>query len=135
MSLTPEQIEQIARAMWESSSLQPWDEGKSPIPGGCRITAHDRAVYRNHAQAAAAVIEQALADKQLLGAALGDLASSSGRLVVGGVADICVFDPQAVWTVTPANLRSQGRHTPFGGYELMGKVRATLVGGHLAFQA
>jgi dihydroorotase len=71
----------------------------------------------------------------VLGAALGPLAQSSGRLMVGGVADICVFDPEATWTVTPAALRSQGQHTPFGGYELPGQVRATLVGGHLAYLA
>ena len=71
----------------------------------------------------------------VLGAALGPLAQSSGRLLVGGVADICVFDPEATWTVTPSALRSQGQHTPFGGYELPGQVRATLVGGHLAYLA
>ena len=55
--------------------------------------------------------------------------------VVGGVADICVFDPQAAWTVEGAALRSQGQHTPFGGYELPGRVRATFVAGHLAYHA
>jgi dihydroorotase len=67
----------------------------------------------------------------VIGTALG----TAGQLVVGGEADICVFDPQATWTVEPAALRSQGRHTPFGGLELPGRVRATLVGGHLAYQA
>ena len=71
----------------------------------------------------------------VIGAALGELAASAGRLVVGGVADVCVFDPQAAWTVTPAALRSQGHHTPFEGYELPGRVRATVVGGHIAYQA
>lgn len=71
----------------------------------------------------------------VIGSALGAFASSAGRLVVGGQADICVFDPQAAWTVEPAALRSQGHHTPFGGYELPGRVRATLVGGHLAYVA
>jgi len=71
----------------------------------------------------------------VIGSALGAFASSAGRLAVGGQADICVFDPQAAWTVEPAALRSQGHHTPFGGYELPGRVRATLVGGHLAYAA
>lgn len=69
----------------------------------------------------------------VLGGSLG--AGGDGRLVVGGVADVCVFDPQAHWVVQPATLRSQGRHTPFGGYELPGRVRATLVGGDVVFQA
>ena len=71
----------------------------------------------------------------VLGGAAAARMSGAGQLVVGGVADICVLDPNAVWTVEPAALRSQSRHTPFGGLELPGRVRATLVGGHLAYQA
>jgi dihydroorotase len=71
----------------------------------------------------------------VLGAALGPLQGKVGHLVVGAVADICVFDPAAMWTVTSSALRSQGNHTPFGGYELPGRVRATVVGGHIAYQA
>ncbi|MFZ3221218.1 MAG: dihydroorotase [Rhodoferax sp.] len=71
----------------------------------------------------------------VVGSALGSLAASAGRLVVGGAADVCVFDPGAAWVVEPSALRSQGHHTPFGGYELPGRVRATLVGGHLAYAA
>ncbi len=69
------------------------------------------------------------------GASLGATAASAGRLQVGAAADVCVFDPNAIWTVTPQALQSQGKHTPFGGYELLGRVRATLVGGHLAYQS
>lgn len=71
----------------------------------------------------------------ILGRALGPWAESVGRLRPGGIADVCVFDPLAVWTVDPAQLRSQGRHTPFGGYELPGRVRATVVDGRVAYQA
>jgi dihydroorotase len=69
----------------------------------------------------------------VLGAALGDAAASAGRLQVGAVADICVLDPAASWVVEPAALHSQGQHTPFGGYELPGRVRATVVGGQVVF--
>jgi dihydroorotase len=72
---------------------------------------------------------------RVLGNALGTLQASAGQLVVGGVADVCVFDPQAEWTVQPAVLRSQGKHTPFAGYELPARVRCTIVGGQIAFQA
>jgi dihydroorotase len=72
---------------------------------------------------------------RVLGSALGTLQASVGRLVVGGVADVCIVDPQAHWTVEPAALRSQGKHTPFAGYELPGRVRQTLVGGQVAFDA
>lgn len=75
------------------------------------------------------------APAQVLGTALGTLQASLGRLVEGGVADVCVFDPAAEWRVSPAALRSQGKHTPFDGYALPGRVRATLVGGHVAYEA
>ena len=71
----------------------------------------------------------------VLGAALGSRQDRIGRLVVGGAADVCVFDPQAMWTVEAAALRSQGKHTPFSGYELPGRVRYTIVDGQVAFQA
>ncbi|MEK8031909.1 dihydroorotase [Ideonella sp. DXS29W] len=75
----------------------------------------------------------------VLGDALGSLAHSAGRLVEGGVADVCVFDPTATWAVRPAELRSQGKHTPFDfastGMALPGRVRATLVAGTVAHQA
>ena len=70
----------------------------------------------------------------VLGASVGELAGSLGRLHVGGVADICVFDPQTAWQVQPQALRSQSKHTPYAGYELPAQVRATLVGGRLAFE-
>ncbi len=71
---------------------------------------------------------------RVLGASLGPLQASAGRLLEGGVADVCVFDPAAMWTVEPGSLRSQGKHTPFSGYQLPGRVRYTVVGGHLAYQ-
>ncbi|MFM2112379.1 MAG: hypothetical protein RLZZ271_1039 [Pseudomonadota bacterium] len=75
---------------------------------------------------------------KVLGASLGTLQASAGQIVVGGVADLCIFDPSATWEVTPATLRSQGKHTPFAadasGTALDARVRATLVGGHVAFE-
>jgi len=72
---------------------------------------------------------------RVLGTSLGTLQASAGQLLDGGVADVCVFDPQAYWTVTPQGLRSQGRNTPFAGHELPGVVRATIVGGQVAYEA
>jgi len=71
----------------------------------------------------------------VLGDSLGSLAASAGKLVEGGVADLCLFDPEARWIVRSGNLRSQGKHTPFGGYEVPGRVRCTLVGGAVAYEA
>ena len=75
------------------------------------------------------------APAKVLGASLGTLSASVGQLVKGGVADVCVFDPDAQWLPEPSALRSQGKHTPFSGYQLLGKVCCTLVDGHIAFDA
>jgi dihydroorotase len=71
----------------------------------------------------------------VLGASLGNLSGQLGTLTCGAIADICVFDAEAHWVVEPGALRSQGKHTPFGGYELPGRVRTTLVSGQVAFSA
>ena len=62
------------------------------------------------------------------------LGIDAGHLGVGHPADICVFDPRMHWKVNPSNLRSQGKNTPFTGYEIPGKVRYTLVEGRVVFE-
>lgn len=63
------------------------------------------------------------------------LGVDGGSLAVGCPADICIFDPDEPWVVTPESLRSQGKNTPFLGYEMAGRVRTTLVGGRVVFEA
>ncbi len=66
----------------------------------------------------------------------GDSAHSGrGCLREGGVADLCVYDPNPEWVINAANLRSQGKHTPFSGYAMRSRVCCTIVGGHIAFEA
>jgi dihydroorotase len=57
-----------------------------------------------------------------------------GRLVEGVPADLCIFDADARWTVTRESLRSQGRNSPFLGREVTGRVRYTVIDGHLDFE-
>lgn len=71
---------------------------------------------------------------RVLGTSLGTLQASVGRIIEGGVGDLCVLDPAAHWTVQADALASQGKHTPFSTYELPGRVRCTLVGGQVAFE-
>jgi dihydroorotase len=71
---------------------------------------------------------------RVLGASLGTLQASVGQLTAGGIADVCVFDPKAEWTVGADALRSQGKHTPFSGYPLPARVRCTIVAGQLAHE-
>ena len=58
----------------------------------------------------------------------------SGKLQPGAPADVVVFDPDATWRVTADALRSQGKNTPYIGYELDGRVRYTLVAGNVVFE-
>jgi dihydroorotase len=58
-----------------------------------------------------------------------------GELSVGRPADICIFDPERTWTVTPRALRSQGKNTPFLDWKLRGQVRYTLVEGRVVYEA
>ena len=59
----------------------------------------------------------------------------AGTLALGAAADICIFNPETVWTVDADSLASQGKNTPFADSELRGRVQATLVGGQLVFSA
>jgi len=58
----------------------------------------------------------------------------AGTLGVGAAADVVLFDPAARWKVDGTSLASQGKHTPFLGYELAGQVKATIVRGRVAYQ-
>jgi dihydroorotase len=58
----------------------------------------------------------------------------SGRIEPGAPADLVLFDPQQSWRVLPAALKSQGKNTPFIGYELAGRVRKTIVAGSVVFE-
>ena len=59
---------------------------------------------------------------------------AAGTLSVGASADVVLFDPDTRWLVAGANLASQGKHTPFLGYELTGQVKATIVAGDVAWE-
>lgn len=76
-------------------------------------------------------LSQAIARISPAPAKLAGLAG--GRLEAGAPADLCIFDPEARWTVKAAALASQGKHTPFLGYELRGQVRHTIVAGQVVF--
>jgi dihydroorotase len=63
------------------------------------------------------------------------LGIDAGQLAVGAAADVCIFDPESYFKVAPASLRSQGKNTPFLGYELPGVVRYALVAGEVRYEA
>jgi dihydroorotase len=59
----------------------------------------------------------------------------AGDIAPGRDADVCVFDPNARVKITTDFLKSQGKNTPFIGYELPGRVRYTLVNGQVVYEA
>ena len=85
------------------------------------------------AAAAGVALGDALACITTRPAAILGLAAPS--LADGMAADLCVFDPVSHWTVQRDALRSQGKNTPFLGLEVVGRVRATLLGGRVVHEA
>ena len=62
------------------------------------------------------------------------LGVATGRIVTGAPADLAIFDPGAAVRVTAESLKSQGKNTPFLGYELAGRVRYTVVAGNVVYE-
>jgi dihydroorotase len=52
---------------------------------------------------------------------------------MGGIADITIIDPEAVYTVDSGSFRSLGRNTPFNGWEMKGRAYLTMVCGRIVF--
>ena len=52
-----------------------------------------------------------------------------GPVVPGSVANLCVVDPTATWTVDPAALASRSHNSPYGGRILSGRIRHTVFRG------
>jgi len=59
--------------------------------------------------------------------------SGRGSLARGSFADVTILDPKKRWTFEAANSRSISRNTPFDGWQLTGKVMATIVGGKIVY--
>jgi dihydroorotase len=53
----------------------------------------------------------------------------------GSQADLVLFDPAAEWTVEPEAFFSKGRNTPFAGWQLRGRVLATMLLGRFTHVA
>ena len=56
-----------------------------------------------------------------------------GSLPRGSAADVTIFDPRKKWTFDAAKSLSKSKNTPFDGWQLTGKVVATIVGGRIVY--
>ncbi|MFL6299106.1 MAG: dihydroorotase [Terriglobales bacterium] len=57
-----------------------------------------------------------------------------GSLAVGSHADVTIFDPAKRWTYDTEKSASKSKNSPFGGWQLYGKVMATVVDGNIVYR-
>ena len=57
-----------------------------------------------------------------------------GSLSIGSFADAVIFDPRQEWTFDPAASLAKSKNTPFGGWKMLGKVRATVSEGRVVYR-
>jgi dihydroorotase len=57
-----------------------------------------------------------------------------GTLLRGSHADVTILDPKKRWTFDVAKSRSKSHNSPFDGWQLTGKVVATVVGGRIVYR-
>jgi len=62
------------------------------------------------------------------------LGLQAGRIAPGLRADLCLFDPEAAWTLETDNMLSRGRNTPFHGWDFNGQVTHSWVAGRLVYR-
>ena len=58
-----------------------------------------------------------------------------GTLLRGSHADVTIFDPKKRWTFDAAKSRSKSHNTPFDGWQMTGKVVATIVSGRMVYRS
>lgn len=62
------------------------------------------------------------------------LGLAAGRLTVGAIADLVLFDPDAPFVVDRFKLHSKSKNTPFDGTRMQGKVMRTFVAGREVYE-
>lgn len=63
------------------------------------------------------------------------IGTQCGRLEVGAIADLSIYDPSAFWQLDTADMTSRGQNTPFNGWGFSGKTVKTFVRGKRVFDS
>ena len=74
-----------------------------------------------------------IADR-MSGAPARILGLDGGEIKEGGVADIMIADLDEKWVIEPEKFVSKGKNNPFGGYQLYGAVKCTIVDGEIKYK-
>ncbi|MBF6057809.1 dihydroorotase [Thiomicrorhabdus heinhorstiae] len=59
----------------------------------------------------------------------------SGSLKIGRTADLSIIDPQGIWSLSPEEMISEGKNSPFIGWEFEGKVEQTFFQGRQVYRS
>jgi dihydroorotase len=57
-----------------------------------------------------------------------------GRLAIGSPADVCIFALERRWTLQSHRMCSEGRNTPFDGWDFAGRISHTLFNGRVVYR-
>ena len=61
------------------------------------------------------------------------LGLKAGGIAPGLRADLCLYNPQAAWTLDEQHMLSRGKNTPFVGWDFSGQITHTWVAGRLVY--
>lgn len=59
------------------------------------------------------------------------LGINKGHLSIGASADIAIIDPMSDWSLEADKMKSQGKNTPFLGWNFEHRIQQTIIGGRL----
>ena len=100
---------------------------------GWRFVALTRLVHTGKISLAHLVILMSTNPARIVNLSAGE-GQPLGRLIVGGAADITVFDPDFEWVYKTSRGCSKSRNSPFDGWELKGAPTATVVAGKIVYR-
>ncbi|MCB0545215.1 MAG: amidohydrolase family protein, partial [Saprospiraceae bacterium] len=101
-------------------------------PSGIPLVQHSLNVMLEFYHAGKISLEK-IVEKMCHAPAIAYRVKERGFLDEGYRADLAIVDPNETWTVQPANILYKCGWSPFEGKTFRGKVKSTIVSGHLAW--